>query len=234
MYIYVYGNEFSINLLPVSKLLCKTVIMRSWSSNPWSRFFSAAHALIVSTIAWVIFLTTSWSDLNSVYPPEMPMWYVMFGIMTGYLTLDLFMMMVMPDKGDKLWLSHHVIGGLGILLIWQTHTLYPGGLYFVITETSTPFLNLCWLLIKFEAKDTVIFKIAFLGLFLSFFIVRWGGGVMLWLYIWNNLHTILVTHWFIRFYIFFGCGTVTILNLVWGFKLLNQIMRRDETHLKDA
>lgn len=195
-----------------------------WSSNPLSRMGSTIHAIVVGIMALVLFFTTPSQELWMVYPPETELWLYMFGTMFLYLLFDMLLMILMPDDGDLLWVFHHLIGGVGIALIRESHTVWPIGLYFVITELSTPFLNLCWLLIKFDMQKSVLFHVSTLFLFITFFGIRWGGGFLLWWYIWFNLETIFHTHWFICFYIFFGCGTVTVLNLIWGWKLLKKVV----------
>ena len=195
----------------------------SWSSNPLSRFGSSAHAIVVGIISVVVFLTTPTEELWKVYPEPTELWGIMFGIMSAYLAVDLGCMLIMPGKDDVLWLFHHFVGGLGILLIWRTQTVYPVGLYFVMTELSTPWLNVCWMLIKFKQNDTIWFHLASFGLIITFFLFRWFGGVLLWWYIFHNLSDILATHWFLTIYIFAGCGIITLLNVVWGLKLIRKI-----------
>lgn len=202
----------------------------SWSNNPASRIISTIHAVIVSVLALEILSNNGKDLLREVVTltamPEEELWQAMFGIMTSYLAFDLIMMLSMPGKGDGTWLVHHIVGGLGMGLIWQLRTAWPVGLYFATTEISTPFLNMRWFLAKNGWGDTVVLKAVTILFVLAFSIVRWSGSIWLAIYISRNIQPILDLHWFVSGYIFFGCSSITCLNLFWSLQIVQMAFGR--------
>lgn len=211
--------------LLIFKRKMSTVQHMSWSKNWMSRALSFLHAVCVScysiSILFIVPRDLLWQvETSAELRQRAPFFDTMFAMSVMYLGFDAVMMLLSPSEGDGTWLIHHIIGGIGIQLIWKTELVWPIGLYFLLTELSTPFLNICWYLIKINRRSTLRFLLSSMMLLITFFGVRWAGGVLLWYYIYINSVAILSYEWYIVAYIFGGCGVITLLNLLWGVKLL--------------
>ena len=132
----------------------------------------------------------------------------------AYLFVDGLFILLDQKKITKetvTFLLHHVVGGLGIFLMAYLRIGLGLGLYFAATEVSTPFLNL-WK----NQKSVVWFRI----FALFFFLARIVTLPLLWFYIYENTHLISETHWFIQSMAYGGCGTLSLLNIIWFIAIL--------------
>ena len=161
-----------------------------YSSHPISRVISFIHALFVSTISIYILMTRIWVFLSNPLYEFDSLWSLMFIVTSIYFSCDITLMLLMPSKGDTSWIIHHIVGGIGMVSTWYSGRMWFLGLLFELTEISTIFLNIIWILLKFKQNHTLIFKIAGIFLLLTFFIIRWIGGLIMWYYIYDNINTI--------------------------------------------
>ena len=132
----------------------------------------------------------------------------------AYLFVDGLFMLLNQKKINKetvTFLLHHAVGGLGIFLMAYLRIGLGLGLYFAATEFSTLFLNL-WKI----RKSAVYFKI----FALTFFLSRIVTLPLLWVYIYENNGLISMEHWSLQLMAYGGCGTLSLLNVIWFIGIL--------------
>jgi len=117
---------------------------------------------------------------------------------------------------------HHFIGGLGIFII-ATHRQGLGlGAYFSATEISTPLLHISWIL--YTNKINGLFTTIIFG---SFYIVFTVSRILtiplLSYYLWINYNITATVQIFHRFMVYFGCGSLMTLNILWFIMLTIKI-----------
>lgn len=109
---------------------------------------------------------------------------------------------------------HHVVGGYGIYLIASTRMGLGLGLYFAMTEFSTPILNLSWYL--YINKFHKCIRHFFFGLFyLAFTTCRILTIPALMMYIGHNEPKILELSQHYQNMVYYGSYTLMGLNLTW-------------------
>ena len=146
--------------------------------------------------------------------------------MVGYLTADFFHTLIGPhtnykisiDYSNFLYLIHHFMGGIGIYFMIHYRVFSNLGLYFALTEFTTPLLNLSWYL---NAKESGRRIYCFLIFGFFFFIVR------IFTIPFVILSLISCKFWEYQFPIVFmiltGCSSLFSLNLYWGYKIIKII-----------
>lgn len=145
----------------------------------------------------------------------------------AYLFVDgffLFFTSRNQKNGEKITsLLHHFVGGLGIYLIAYNQMGLGLGLYFAGTEASTPFLNIWKLTSKHYNHNRSLVNFTFVLFAITFFIARIVTLPVLWYYIYINTSAIVKLHWFNQLMVYFGSGTLSILNLIWFVFILNKL-----------
>ena len=100
--------------------------------------------------------------------------FITLQVSLGYFLADLVIVLMDPKlRSDKGSLMHHLAGitGIGLCLYFQGKLMY-----FIIarliSEASTPFVNLRWILHEFHITDGKLFKTAAHGMLVTFFTAR--------------------------------------------------------------
>ena len=116
-----------------------------------------------------------------------------------------------PTRGNILGLVHHWVGGYGIYLIATERRGLGLGIYFLMTEISTPLLNLSWYLYinKIEGKNVFWLFWAVFGL------VRVVTIPVLMYYLIHNRGLISGLGWVHLIMTVGGSLVLTKLNLTW-------------------
>lgn len=210
--------------------LCRTNKM-GYSSHPISRIISFIHALVVSTWAVHILTTRDWVILLGPEYEFDQSWVLMFKITTTYFCCDLMLMLMMPTKGDRMWIIHHIIGGSGLFSMWLTRKTWLVGLFFELTEISTIFLNITWVHIKLKITHLITFKVASALLILSYIVIRIWGGLLMFIYLYNFKSIILTWNLYIRSYAILGPTIIFILNIYWFYRLI--LKAREQLFIKN-
>jgi len=159
-----------------------------WSKHTLSRFLSFIHASVVTVLGLYV-LTHATLDMflhpfdvaDVCFSPQdnvtYQAWSLMFQITYFYLAVDLVLMILMPSPGDMTWLFHHLVGGIGVYLMWSERVFWSLGLFFELTEITTIFLNICWFFVHHNLRPNVIYKLSALLLITLFLLVRIVGGI---------------------------------------------------------
>jgi len=120
-------------------------------------------------------------------------------------------------------LLHHIIGGLGIYSM-ATKKLGLGlGLYFAMTEMSTPFLNLSWVFYNYKIKNS--FSYFIFGMFyFVFFMCRIVSIPYLVNYLYINYQSINTLPNIDFLLAWGGCATLICLNITWFIMLTKKMI----------
>ena len=210
-----------------------------WSSLISSKVISLIHSSCVSVFAIMILLSLDFDILINPGPMEdltlsthetgiILIWDMMFKMTIYYLACDFLMMLIFPSKTDGPWILHHLVGGLGIYLFSTSKIMWLLGLYFELTELSSVFLNLTWILYKLKLVKTLEFKIFAIMLLLSYFIIRIIGGLAAWWYIYHHYDWLTSNaSLFIQIYCFGGTGIIFCMNVMWFYKLIKKFAGKE-------
>ena len=183
---------------------------------------STIHAVVVSSITAYLLVTGGMGN-NPVFSKS-PIGFAVMQISLGYFASDFIVCLIDKDlRKDKGSLAHHVAGIVGISL-----GLYHQGkfMYFIvfrlISELSTPFVNLFWILTILNRRDSYLFVFTSLGMLVTFFSCRLAPLYWLW-------HLLLVTLLDpasaivagpLRLWTLFNYITFDILNIYWFWKMV--------------
>ena len=183
---------------------------------------STIHALIVSSGTGYLLITGGLGN-NPVYSKS-PFGFAVMQISLGYFLADFIVCLLDKNlRQDFGSLAHHVAGIIGIAL----GLFYQGGFMFFIifrllSELSTPLVNLFWILTMLDRRDSPLFAVTSWGMLITFFLCRLAPEY----WIWNILLTALfhpasvIVPLPVRVWIFFNYIAFDILNIFWFWKML--------------
>ena len=180
---------------------------------------------IISTINA---LQCTYMALNAINDNKVDIWaltskktsFETYSFLSFALYLFVDGIMQLPDlithfsSGLVLSILHHFIGGYGIYLIGIRNVGLFLGIYFALTEISTPLLNLSWWLYRKNIVNNFSKKIfvSFYGLFLIF---RIFPIPILYLYLYINsmeINNLDLTYYYMTYV---GTLTLVLLNSIW-------------------
>ena len=99
---------------------------------------------------------------------------IFFVALVGYMILDASICLATPQLRRRSYFFHHSIAiGAGVFVTAFRCGCAPFTL-FLLTEASTPFVNFHWFFLKSNMKDTQLFKVNGLIMWLVFGVVRVG------------------------------------------------------------
>ena len=183
---------------------------------------STIHALIASSGTGYLLLTGGLGN-NPVYSKS-PIGFAVMQISLGYVLADFVVCLLDKNfRKDFGSLAHHIAGIISIAL----GLFYQGKFMFFIifrllSELSTPLVNLFWILTMLDRRDSPLFAITSWGMLITFFLYRLAPEY----WIWNVLLTALfhpasvIVPVLIRVWVFFNYIAFDILNIFWFWKML--------------
>lgn len=235
---YVMSPPFYVSLtftllLPfvLSPLACGILIPKSRNIPPkkyihfHTLLTSTLHGLVVSLLS-VYLLSTEGNLGTSRIFSKSPLGFTTLQISVGYFLGDLFVCLLDPVlRSDPGTLLHHLAGltSMAISLVHQ------GKLMFfivcrLISELSTPFVNLLLFNQHMSVKSGFVFWFASLGMLVTFFVVRictipWYWYSLVYALLYDPLCPVIVElQW--RIWILCMYGIFDILNLYWFVKMV--------------
>lgn len=120
-----------------------------------------------------------WSDLFSEPASSTPvvqrvndLSYTTLGISLGYFMTDALMMFKHPSIGNTEMYVHHAVGVVSLIVAMQLHQAHVYVLLLLMSEMTTPCVNLRWYLDKMGLKSSQLYTINGLLLLLIWGIVR--------------------------------------------------------------
>ncbi|MCO5567086.1 hypothetical protein L7F22_020771 [Adiantum nelumboides] len=195
-----------------------------------NRAFSTCHAIVVSATAWYLLIFSGFFQDNGPYGPVVfrssLLSQMMLGVSVGYFLSDLAMILwFYPALGGKEYVLHHLLSIISLAL-----SLYSGQahiyLYLVLlSEVTTPFVNLRWYLSMAGMKDSRVYVYNGILLFFAWLFAR----VLLFIYFFTHiyLHYDQVQQIFpLGFYfLFIAPPGLALMNIVWLYKILRGLLR---------
>ena len=150
--------------------------------------------------------------------------FAVMQISLGYFLADFIVCLLDKNlRQDFGSLAHHVAGIIGIAL----GLFYQGGFMFFIlfcllSELSTPLVNLFWILTMLDRRDSPLFAVTSWGMLITFFLCRLEPEY----WIWNILLTALfhpasvIIPLPVYVWVFVNYIAFDILNIFWFWKML--------------
>lgn len=194
------------------------------------RWTSVFHAVIVTAagIAIVINVTASYTV------EDYTNWFGLFGRINiswsiGYMLHDLVWMMIFRQKVEATIPSylHHIVAIAAFYLCLYFHVLLYYANFRIITEFSTPFVNIRWMLSVTNRKDTKLYFYNGITMTATFFIFRICLIPPLWVSVCYVMQT---TSYQTSVNIFEHVGWLSfsvfmdLLNIVWMYKMMKGVL----------
>ena len=188
---------------------------------------SSIHAVVISVMAFQALAETpalySSSDLMLVTPQTT----ITFKVFWGYILQDTLGSIYYNSKwsGWQANLIHH----LAAMLCWGQ--LLDGGfahfmgLIGIISEITTPFVNLRWFLHKAGLKDTTLYLLNGLTMTLLWFIIRIGGFGMLGFRIAASWDAVMALRPDQQFTVVFSYVVGYSLQIFWFYKIVRGALK---------
>ena len=167
--IFLLSNTFSKLFFKSYSHLSK-VDKTEWNS----RIVSTCHAVIASILSFYIYWTNEEYAINIVFAqPDSTV--VLSCFSTGYIIFDTILLIL--NRGEQSifgWpiFIHHIVSILTVLLNFTFGFASAGGIFLLITESSTPFVNLRWMLVKCSLRDSIWYSCNGIALAATFFMCR--------------------------------------------------------------
>ncbi len=213
--LYTYTLSYIIG--SIVKNMYKTDEEKEYFWNIFTRYISFFNAwsCIITIYRYIIPNVRSYASLMSHGDDEFVNDLFTF---SAYLFVD--GLFSLPDIIKKIntdtitSILHHFIGGLGIFIIASQRQGLGMGAYFAATEISTPLLHISWILYNNKINGLVT-NIVFGAFYIVFTVSRILTIPLLSYYLWINSNitaTLPIFHWFM---VYFGCGSLIALNILW-------------------
>lgn len=223
----------------------------------WSiatRAFSSIHAIVmvtgVTSMIHKFGFTALW-DYNFYFyhPRGLVLVRNLNAFMLAYLTIDFVFLVwhriklstdAKPDENFNAAVIHHGVGAISMLQFIKMGIMPFNCLYFAFTEISTITLNIAWLALKLgwdkNPDSKIVYQISAGLTWFLFLTVRIMGSIVLWIYIYTNLHLISslsIINWV---FAFVANPAIIGLNYYWFYKLTRKaieiVSKKDESKSK--
>jgi hypothetical protein len=157
---------------------------------------STLHAVLVSALClWALCYSSeffdSGSSSSSVVLHVSELSYAILGISAGYFLVDFGVICWHTEIGSKEMYVHHVVSLLSLAIAAQVHSLHVYLLMVLLTETTTPFVNLRWALDRLQLKHLKLYQVNGLLLMLVWGVARVAIFVPFYLHVLQNLRLIV-------------------------------------------
>jgi hypothetical protein len=159
---------------------------------------STLHAVLISALClWALcysgefFDSSSSSSSGSVVQHVSELSYAILGISAGYFLVDFGVICWHTEISSKEMYIHHVVSLLSLAIAAQVHSLHVYLLMVLLTETTTPFVNLRWALDRLQLKQLKLYQVNGLLLMLVWGVTRVAMFVPFYLHVLQNLRLIV-------------------------------------------
>ena len=232
---YIFSPTFFTSLLLtlcftliISRKLAQKFIPEEYSKLGKKRSFcltllgSTVHALVVCILTSYLLVTGDLSR-NLVFSKS-PLGFAIAQISLGYFTGDfIFCLLDEYLRHDIPNLAHHIAGmGSTFWGLYHQGLFMYCGLFLLLFEFSTPFVNLFWVLMIVDRKSTREFGITSIAMVTVFFSCRLAP--LYWM--WNNLVLTLMdpgsekAPLYCKVWLVGTFTALTVLNLMWFWKMV--------------
>jgi hypothetical protein len=117
--------------------------------------------------------------------------YAILGISAGYFLVDFGVICWHTEIATKELYIHHVVALLSLAIAAQVHSLHVYLLMVLLTETTTPFVNLRWALDRLQMKHLKLYQVNGLLLMLVWGVARVAMFVPFYLHVLQNLRLVV-------------------------------------------
>uniref|UniRef100_A0A383WKX4 TLC domain-containing protein n=1 Tax=Tetradesmus obliquus TaxID=3088 RepID=A0A383WKX4_TETOB len=162
----------------------------------WStRLPSTLHAVLVTALClWALCYSGEFFDSSSsssrVVLRVSELSYAILGISAGYFLVDFCVICWHTEIGSKEMYIHHVVSLLSLAVAAQVHSLHVYLLMVLLTEATTPFVNLRWALDRLQLKHLKLYQVNGLLMLLVWGVARVAMFVPFYLHVLQNLRII--------------------------------------------
>lgn len=220
------------NVMKVVSPLCPPYTRLSKTEKvEWdNRGFSTAHAIAVSVAAsYFLFF----SDLFEDDAPSGPVLFrssissqMILGMSLGYFISDLAMILwFYPKLGGREYVLHHLLSMLSLSLLFYTG---EGSFYVyvvLLSEITTPFVNLRWYLSIAGMKKTKAYMINGVLLFFGWMMARVLLFVYFFIHLYGHFDEVKQFSKASYYCLLLVPPCLTIMNLVWFFKVAKGMLK---------
>jgi hypothetical protein len=162
---------------------------------------STLHAVLVSALClWALCYSGEFFDSSSSHRSSSSsssvvlhvseLSYAILGISAGYFLVDFGVICWHTEIATKELYIHHVVALLSLAIAAQVHSLHVYLLMVLLTETTTPFVNLRWALDRLQMKHLQLHQVNGLLLMLVWGVARVAMFVPFYLHVLQNLRLI--------------------------------------------
>ncbi|CAH9097720.1 unnamed protein product [Cuscuta europaea] len=236
-YTSIFSGIFAGKMVYDLSQLISAFYFRSYSSltkiqrTEWNnRAMSTVHAIFISVMSlYYVFL----SDLFSEHHPvglltfqSSSMSTFTLGVSVGYFISDLGMICwLYPALGGVEYVVHHALSGIAVAYSMFTG---EGQLYtfmVLISEITTPEINLRWYLDTAGLKRSSAYLINGVVIFVVWLVARILLFVYMFYHVYNHYDQVIQMHPFGYLLVFVVPAILGIMNLVWFGKIVKGLMK---------
>lgn len=230
----MFESYFIIQLLSFLSYYSFSYIISQWyfKNDKLQRFYWDIITRLASTynaincIVMTYYVLKNLSGIGNFYDFQDEYVLKTLTTMTSYLFID--GLFLLPDLYHNFNLNnlttviHHFVGAYGIYKIVSTRLALGMGIYFAMTEISTPFLNLTWLTKKLKL---FLYYSCFIIFYILFLFCRILTMPYLLYYESYNIEIIQELPLDYKLIFYFGIWSLMLLNVIWfiglTFKITN-------------
>jgi hypothetical protein len=222
-YLYIVPAFFSLFSASYRLVAAKKELLAKRKAEWDSRGVSTVHAVITACAAfYCLFIKHEYDDLTMLHNTHFAESTLMF--MVGYFIYDLYIV-IKYFPNDYGALAHHICA------ILQHFAIVSGGvcafaqITFVLTEFSTPFVNNRFFFVDSDMKESMLYKLNGIMMFLTFGLIR----IPMIPFVPYLLYTkydewVQVAFPFQCVFLFMYC-VITTLNSYWFYKITQGIIK---------
>ncbi|XP_022141361.1 transmembrane protein 56-like [Momordica charantia] len=194
-----------------------------------NRAMSTLHAIFITAAAlYLVFLSDLYSDqhFGLITFRSSTISTFALGVSVGYFITDLVMIFwFYPALGGMEYVIHHLLSLIAVAYAMLTG---EGQLYtymVLISETTTPGINLRWYLDTAGMKKSKAYLINGVVIFFAWLVARILLFVYLFYHVYLHLDQVLKMHAFGQFLVFVVPLVLSVMNLMWFAKIVKGLKK---------
>lgn len=236
-YVSIIGGIFACKMVYDLTQLISSVHFKSYSSlsksqrTEWNnRAMSTVHAIFITVMSlYFVF----WSDLYSddqlaglVTLESSPLSTFVLGVSVGYFLTDLGMIFwFYPDLGGLEYVVHHLLSIVSLAYAMLTGDVQLYTYMVLISETTTPGINLRWYLDTVGMKRSRAYVINGVVIFLSWLVARILLFIYLFYHVYLHYDQVRQIHSFGLFLVIVVPLVLAVMNLMWFAKIFKGLKK---------
>ncbi|KAI4305971.1 hypothetical protein L6164_029293 [Bauhinia variegata] len=236
-YTSIVGGIFACKMIyDLTQLIC-TIYFKSYSSlskiqrTEWNnRAISTIHAIFTTTVSlYFVFCSNLYSDSQStelITLRSSPLSTFALGVSVGYFIADLGMIFwFYPSLGGYEYVVHHL---LSLVAVAYAMLSGEGQLYtymVLISETTTPGINLRWYLDTAGMKRTSAYLLNGVVIFIAWLVARILLFIYMFYHVYLHIDQVRQMHTFGHLLVFIVPPVLSIMNLVWFSKIIKGLRK---------